>query len=99
MIKAKVKEPLDNRKFLMFQAPLKSSFDQFVNGLFTAFTLAIVSDRELLIDYPDEYKDIFVSPGWEIDASRVWPSIPLTYTLIDLFTPPSFIVPSSHKWM
>ena len=99
LMKSKEKEAMENRKFLMFQAPLYATFDQFVSGLFTAFTLAIVSDRELLIDYPEEYKDIFLSPGWEVNAKHVWPSIPLTHTIIDLCTPPSFIVPPSHKWM
>ena len=92
------KKSLENRRFLLYQAPLEASFDQFVGGMFTAFVFSIISEREFLIDYPQEFENIFVSPGWEVNISNVWPSIPFGHTILDICTSPSFIVPPNHKW-
>ena len=89
---------LDARKFLLFQPPLGATFDQFISGMFTAFIFSIISEREFLIEYPQEFQNIFQNPGWEVNVSNVWPSIPFGHTILDLCTSPSFIVPPNHKW-
>lgn len=90
---------IEKRKFLVFQPSSSFSFEKQVNGLLSSFALAIVSDRELLVDWSDEMNEIFKSPGWNWQFSKLFPKKKwLNHITFDLVTPPSFIVPPAHKW-
>ena len=90
---------IENRKFLVFQPSSSLTFEQKVNGLLSSFALAIVSDRELLVDWSDDMNDIFKSPGWNWQFSKLFPQQKWTgHITFDFVTPPSFIVPPAHKW-
>ncbi|OHS99385.1 hypothetical protein TRFO_34152 [Tritrichomonas foetus] len=90
--------PIDERKFLVFQPDPSLSFEHQINGLLSSFALALVSDRELLVDWADDMNEAFLSPGWEWRYEKLFPKRPITHTILDLVTPPSFIVPPAHKW-
>jgi hypothetical protein len=97
-IRGRQKNPMANRRFLVFQpSPLRELHQQ-VNGLFTAFAFAIVSNREMLVDWPVEMSQVLGPPGWEWDYSVVFPKRPITPAILDLVAMPSYIVPPAHKW-
>lgn len=97
-IKTIQKLPIGKRKFLVFQPTASLDFDEKISGLMTSFVLAVVLNRELLVDWSHEMNEILESPGWEWDYSRLFPKKPMTPTILDLVTRPSYIVPPSHSW-
>lgn len=98
-IVSKQHEKIENRKFLVFQPSISLNFEQKINGLLSSFALAIITDRELLIDWPDDMDVLFKSPGWIWKYSTLFPQKKwYGHVTFDFVTPPSFIVPPAHKW-
>jgi hypothetical protein len=97
-IRRRQKKSVSNRRFLVFQPSPSRQLHEQVNGLFTAFGFSIVSDREMLVDWPAEMNEVLSCPGWEWDYSVVFPKHPITPAIVDLVAMPSYIVPPAHKW-
>lgn len=89
---------ISQRKFIVFQPSLSTNLESMINGLFTAFSLAIVSDRELLVDWPLEMHNLLRTPLWEWSFSKLFTAAPMTHAILDFVSSPSYIVPPSHKW-
>lgn len=89
---------LDQRKFIVYQPSASLNLEQQLNGLFSAFALSIISKREFLVDFQHEFQEVFEKPEWDWEYSKLFPSRPITHTILDFVTLPSYIVPPAHKW-
>ena len=97
-IAQKQKLPLSERKFLVFQPSITTTFESIINGLFSVFALAIVSDRELLVDWSLDMHNLLRPPYWEWTYGKLFPSASMIHPILDFVTSPSYIVPPPHKW-
>jgi hypothetical protein len=86
------------RRFIVFQSSPSRAMHEQIGGLFTAFAFAMISGRELLVDWPPEMSAVLQTPGWEWDYSKIFRKKPITPAILDLVAPPSYIVPPAHKW-
>ena len=92
------KRSINERKFILFQPTSLNNLENLINGLFTSFSLSIITNRELLIDLPIDFLELFEFNQWEWNFNKIFPKFPLNYILLDLTTSPSFIVPPVHGW-
>jgi len=98
MIRLKQNETFEKRQFIVFHPFKDTSFNQIIDGLFTAFALSIISGRELLIDIQPEICDLLKNPGWIWRREEVFHHLPFNYEILDFTQIPSFIVAPAHKW-
>ena len=82
----------------MFQPTPSLSFVQQINGLLSTFAFALITNRELLVDWDPDMDKIFLSPGWKWKFEDLFPTRPITHMIFDFVSTPSFIVPPAHKW-
>lgn len=95
----KQQQPYEKRTFLVFRPYAKMPFEKMVHGLFSSFAFALITDRELFVDWHPDMEDFFESPGWSWKYSSLFQrKRPPKSITIDLVSTPSFIIPSAHKW-
>lgn len=89
---------ISNREFIVYQPSTSYTYVETLNGMFTAFVLAMLSGREFLINTNDEFSSTLKKPGWNWIYREVINDTLTSYAHYDLSVPPSHIITPLFNW-
>jgi len=96
-MKIRQTKPNNQRQFVLFRPTPGLKLEQIIAGLFTSFTISVVSNRELIVDWPKSMGLILDNPGWNWNYHDIKQFIK-SEMVLDLESKPSLFFKPSHNW-